>query len=332
MSFTEILGHDHVKAVLARLLSRGRLPGALLLTGPAGVGKKKLALEVARTLVCEEPSSEPSSCRRCGACGRSGKGIHPDVFVIEPSTKTAIKIDQVRDSVRDILSRPFEGRARAFIIDDAHLLTEEASNALLKSLEEPPATSHVLLVTAAPQSLLPTIRSRCQTVRVGALPPALVQGYLEEHAGLSPDDAQLRAALAAGSLGQALAFESDAYRGARDGVLKILETEPGGDVMGRLESAEWMADQEDVTLAVLALRSLVRDVAAVFIAETQGASAEVRLLNADVGERVLRVARGPLGARSVALWDAITDTQEALRGNANKALTMDVLIDAVAGA
>jgi DNA polymerase-3 subunit delta' len=334
MSFAEVLGHDHVKAVLGRLLSRGRLPGALLLTGPAGVGKKKLALEVARALVCEQPplGEEPQACGRCGACGRSGKGIHPDVFVILPATKNAIKIDQVRDSVREILSRPFEGRARAFVIDDAHLLTEEASNALLKSLEEPPATSHVLLVTGAPQSLLPTIRSRCQTVRVGALPPALVQRYLEETVGLSADDAHLRAVLAGGSLGQALAFESDAYRGARDGVLRLLETVPGGDMMARLESSDWLAEQEDVTLAVLALRSLVRDVAAVSIAEQRGTSADERLLNADVAERVLRLARGPLGARGVALWDAISDTQEALRGNANKPLTMDVLVDAVAGA
>src|SRR6185295_17465602 len=108
-----------------------------------------------------------------------------------------------------------EGRARAFVVDDAHLMTEEASNALLKSLEEPPPTSHVMLVTASPQALLPTIRSRCQTLRIGALPAPLIEAHLRE-VGIDADDAQLRASLSGGSLAQALAFESSGYRGVRD--------------------------------------------------------------------------------------------------------------------
>ena len=193
MPFADVVGHDHVKAVLARLLERGRLPGALLLCGPSGVGKKTLALEIARGLICE--AGGVSACGRCGGCLRAGKSIHPDIFLIEPATPTAIKIDQVREASRQILSGPFEGRARVFVIDEAHLMTEEASNALLKSLEEPPATSHVMLVTGSPQALLPTIRSRCQTVRVGALPLSVIEEYLRDRAGLDPEDAHLRASL-----------------------------------------------------------------------------------------------------------------------------------------
>src|SRR5690242_20303222 len=113
MSLADIRGHEHVKAVLMRLLSRDRLPGALLLAGPSGVGKRKLAVEVARGLVCEASGAD-RPCDRCNACLRSAKGIHPDVSYVEPATANAIKIDQVRDMARDILSRPFEGRARAF--------------------------------------------------------------------------------------------------------------------------------------------------------------------------------------------------------------------------
>jgi DNA polymerase-3 subunit delta' len=324
-----VLGHDHVKAVLARLLERGRLPGALLLTGPAGVGKRKLAMAVGASLVCETARPETGTieaCGRCGACLRSAKGMHADLFLIEPATATSIKIDQVRDAVREILSRPFEGRARAFVIDEAHLLTEEASNALLKALEEPPATSHVLLVTAAPDALLPTIRSRCQTLRLGALPAALIERYLCEHGGLEPADAHLRASLCGGSLGAALAFESDAYRGVRDGVLGLMEKLPGSGAVQRLEGAEWLEELEAPALALSALRSLLRDVAAL----ASGVPAE-NLLNADVAGRLAGVARGPLGARAIALSDAAGEAQEALRGNANKALTMDVLVDALAG-
>jgi DNA polymerase-3 subunit delta' len=325
MPFADVLGHDHVKTVLARLIERSRLPGALLLAGPSGVGKKKLALEVACALVCESPSAA-GACARCHACLRSARGIHPDVFLIEPATANAMKIDQVRDAVRDILSRPFEGRARAFVLDEAHLLTEEASNALLKSLEEPPPTSHVLLVTASPQTLLPTIRSRCQILRVGALPPTVIEGYLCERAGLPPEEARLRASLAGGSLGQALAFESEAYRSVREGVLRLLERVPAGDPLARLDSAQWMEEQESLDLALLAMRSLLRDTAVAVSAD-----AGARLLNQDLAPRIETLARGPLGARALAAWEATAEAQEALRGNANKALTMDVLMDAVAG-
>lgn len=324
MALTDVLGHDHVKAVLARLLERGRLPGALLLAGPAGVGKKKLAIEIARALVCESSSVRP--CDRCHACLRSAKGIHPDVFRVDPATATAIKIDQVRDLTREILSRPYEGRARAFVIDDAHLMTEEAANALLKSLEEPPPTSHVLLVTASPQALLPTIRSRCQMLRVSALPSGLIERYLVDQASVDPDDAHLRAALSGGSLGQALAFESAAYRGVRDGVLRMLEVLPGADVLRRLESAQWLEEQEEADLALRALRSLLRDVAAL-----ASGAADAPLLNADMATRLVKVASGPLGLRAVAACEATAEAEAALRGNANKALTMDVLVDAVAG-
>jgi DNA polymerase-3 subunit delta' len=324
MPFADVVGHDHVKAVLARLLARGRLPGALLLSGPAGVGKKKLALEVARVLVCETGAAE--ACGRCGGCLRAAKAIHPDVFLIEPATATAIKIDQVRDAAREILSRPFEGRARVFVIDEAHLMTEEASNALLKSLEEPAPTSHVLLVTGSPQALLPTIRSRCQTIRVGALPGPVIEEYLRVQAGLEPDDAALRASLCGGSLGQALAFEADAYRGVRDGVLGLLETLPGRGALERTESAEWLEEQADVGLALVAMRALLRDLAVV----ASGAGAD-GVLNADIADRLLALAHGPLGPRALTVAEAAAEAQEALRGNANKLLTMDVLVDVVAG-
>jgi DNA polymerase-3 subunit delta' len=324
MPFAEVLGHDHVKEVLARLLARERLPGSLLIGGPSGVGKKKLALAVARAMVCEQPQSS-EACGRCGACLRSGKGIHPDVSLIEPATPTSIKIDQVRDAVRGILSRPFEGRARVFIIDECHLMTDEASNALLKALEEPPATSHVMLVTSAPQALLPTIRSRCQMLRVGALPASLIESHLRDQSGLSATDAHLRAALCGGSLGQALAFESEAYRGLRDGVLERLETLPGSDALRRIESAEWLEQQDDHALALVALRSLLRDVAAV-----AAGGAPESLLNADVAARLVALAAGPLGTRAIVVADATAEALDALRGNANKLLTMDVLVDAVA--
>lgn len=323
MAFASVLGHDRIKALLARAVAQDRLPPAVLLAGPEGIGKKALALAAARALVCAERGGD--TCGACPPCSRALRGLHPDVMLIRPEG-SAIKIEQVRDAAREIGARPFEARARAFVIDDAHLMTEQAANSLLKSLEEPAASSHVFLVTASPQALLPTVRSRCQLLRLGPLPLALLEAHLVERAGLSGEDARLRAMLSGGSLGAALAFEPEAYRGLRDQLLAILETLGRLGPFERLEVAERLADLDDPALALTALRALLRDAAAL----RAGARPE-RLLNPDVGARIASLAQGPVGERAASLAETAAETRNALRGNANKLLSMDLLLDALVG-
>ena len=323
MADGSIVGHERVRALLARSIQAGRLPPALLLAGPEGVGKRTVALAAARALVCE--TGQGVACDQCSACSRAARGLHPDVIVVEPETAT-IKIEQVRDMAREVLALPFEGRARGFVMDDAHVMTEQASNALLKSLEEPPATSHVFLVTASPQALLPTIRSRCQTLRLGPLPAAQLESYLRDRAGLTEEEARLRAAVAGGSIGAALALDSDAYRASRSELLAALERAGASSAVERMEAAQRLSELDDPALALTTLRSLLRD--ALVLRSGAGSGS---LLNADVEPRLAALARGPLGARAVALAEAAGETREALRLNANKLLSMDVLMDALSG-
>lgn len=317
MGFPGVLGHPRAQALLTRALERGRVPPALLFVGPSGVGKRTVALAVARALLCE--TGKPFPCDRCSSCSRCLKGMHPDLFLVEALTKV-IKIDQVRDVVREIGSSPFEGRARAFVIDDAHELTEQAANALLKSLEEPAARSHVILVTSAPQALLPTVRSRCQIVRFGPLPSALVEEHLRSVAGLEAEEAALRAAAAAGSLGVALSLESQVYREVRDRLVGLLESAASSGPLQRMEMAQVLADQDDLDQALGVLRGLLRDVAAL----RAGAA---RLVNPDLAERLAGVARGRIGAHASSLAESAAEARLALEGNANKLLTMDLLLE-----
>jgi len=352
VTLARILGHDRIKRILVRALARGRFPPALLLSGPGGVGKRALALAAAELLVCQRGGGE--ACGACSACTRIARALlglpalrkaadehpdeperrnfllHPDVLLVEPrrtATRLDIRVEQVRELVRQIQGRPFEAGARVFVVDDAHAMTEQAQNALLKGLEEPPATSHIMLVSAAPQGLLPTIRSRCQTLRLGPLPASAVASYLREQAGLGPEEARLRASLAGGSLGAALAFESDAYRRLREELLGLLEGLAGGakGALDRMEAAERLEQSEDLTLALTALRSLLRDLVALRAGAAAGA-----LLNADVAHRLAGLAGGPLGERAGALAETVGQTREALREAAHKLLAMDRLLEALA--
>lgn len=350
MAFDSVLGHAGQRAILGRALAQGRVPPALLLSGREGIGKRTLAVAVGRALVCErgDGCGSCSICRRVDASlgalpewrerARGSRDdtalnhrLHPDLILVEPWTTTRdgagkakpeIKVGQVRELATETFSRPFEARARCFVVDDAHAMNPSSANSLLKSLEEPPATTHFVLVSSSPQALLPTIRSRCQTLRLPPLPASQLEAHLRDASGLSAEEARLRAGLADGSLGRALAFESGAYRRLRDLALALI-AEPG-DGLARLERAETLADaDEQLPLALVALRSLLRDVAAL-----RAGIDPARLLNLDVAARLAPLARGPLGTSAGALAERVAESLLAIQGNASKLLAMDVLVDA----
>jgi DNA polymerase-3 subunit delta' len=360
VKLADVRGHDRLRAILSRALERDRLPPALLFAGPDGVGKKLLALAVAQAALCERaPAPEP--CGECRACRKVSAALaperleelrqeadqhpdedvwrnfrlHPDLVLAEgwrltktgrPRAEPEIRVDQVRDLIVEITGTPFEARRRVFVIDDAHTMNEAAQNALLKSLEEPPPRSHVILVSAAPLGLRQTIRSRCQLLRFGPLTRGAVAAHLAERRGVSEEEARTQAALAGGSLGAALAFESESYGRMREGLVDLLERAGTLDPAARMEAAEALEQSEDPTLLLTTLRSLLRDL----LALRAGASGE-GLVHPDLADRLKPLATGPLGERAALLAERAGEARFALRGFANKLLTFDLLVDALAG-
>lgn len=360
MRLSEVRGHDRVRAVLGRALERDRLPPALLFDGPDGVGKKTLALAVAQATLCEAaPASEP--CGECRACRRVAGSIrserllefrqeadrhpdedvwrnfrlHPDLVLAEgwwltrtgrPRSEPEIRVDQVRDLVGEIAGAPFEARRRVFVIDDAHTMNDAAQNALLKSLEEPPPRSHVILVSSAASGLRPTIRSRCQRLRFGPLSRAVIGESLVRERGLGAEEAGLQAALAGGSLAAALSGEAAGELRMREELLVLLEESSGKDALARMEAAEALEQAEDPGALLTTLRSLLRDLAAL----RAGAPPEA-LLSPDLAPRLAALASGRLGERATSLAEDAGEARAALRGFASKLLTFDRLVDALAG-
>jgi DNA polymerase-3 subunit delta' len=169
VSFADLPHQPRAVAILRGALARDRLHHALLLTGPAGSGKRALALAVASALNCERAPGE--GCGACATCERIAAGVHPDVITLaREGAAQIIPIETVRTQVVAAVGLPpHEARERLFLIDEATALPPAAANALLKTLEEPPARTRFVLMTAAPDQLLPTIRSRCQRISLAAL-------------------------------------------------------------------------------------------------------------------------------------------------------------------
>ena len=228
-------GHDAVLGRLETLAERGSaseavggIPHAILFVGPAAVGKHAAARWWARCFKCESGGAcEPV----CTACKRIGAGSHPDVISLAPEAPgKSIGIEAVRDLIRLMSLRSMSAGPRFAIVRDAHRLTLEAQSALLKLLEEPPGSAVIVLVTENPAALLPTVRSRCQTLRFGAVPAAEIARILRD-AGRDEVAAQRAAALALGSVGRALTLTPETISD-RDELIRAVEALDVSDPQG----------------------------------------------------------------------------------------------------
>lgn len=239
----KIVSQERAIYRLQEILSNGRPSHAYLFSGPEGVGKKLLAFWFARALLCLSPDSDHYPCNSCRSCRKLDSGNHPDVSLVEPS-EGSLKIDQMRRLRHNANFRPFEGRYRVTVIDQAHKLTDQAANSILKLLEEPPSADIFVLVCPDPSLLLPTILSRCQVVQCVPVPRDQIERFLVEEFRLNADKAQTIVSLSEGNMKRAclLAQNQEALR-TRQEFLSFLEGLPAkhlADVLSQaLELERW---------------------------------------------------------------------------------------------
>ena len=205
MSFKEIVGHERPRAILKRAIANETLAHAYLFSGGEGIGKRMTALAVAAAVNCERPD-EDGGCGVCGACRKIAVFSHPELHIVQ-ADRTEIKIDQIRQVQADLSLRPFEGAKKVLIVDGAETMNAASANAFLKTLEEPPGDSLIILITSMPQSLPLTIRSRCQEIKFPMLPRQTLAQALARMRDVPAGDAWFLATLARGSLGRALAMD-----------------------------------------------------------------------------------------------------------------------------
>jgi DNA polymerase-3 subunit delta' len=327
MSFPAITGHQSLLTLLARAVARGALPPSVIFSGPDGIGKRMTAVALAQTLNCEQPLAWPdesgvSGCGTCAPCRRIARGVHADVLIVEPGDTGSIGVDQVREAIDRAAYRPFEGRRRVVIIDEADALVGPAQNALLKTLEEPPAASVFVLVTARPDLLLPTVRSRCQQLRFGPLAPADVSAVLMRDHDVPSADAHAAAAASDGSIGRALAGDAEDVGEARDAAARLLQTAAASnDPRRRLDGAKLLAgggNRDELARRLRAVSSLLRDLVVLFSRADHRA-----LANADLTPQLQSLLRSFDGDRALRAFSAVDRALSALERNASPKIVAD---------
>jgi DNA polymerase-3 subunit delta' len=337
--FDQLTGNERVKNLLRRMLGSGRVHGALLFSGEEGVGKKLFALEIAKALNCRVPQGV-EACGKCPTCLRISRfnfpqsedsddwkriiwTDHGDVGIVV-APKRLLLVDQMRHIEAEANFRPFEGKARVFLVDDADKLNDQSANALLKTLEEPPPTSHVILITSRPAMLLPTIRSRCQAIRFSPLTTAEIEQHLLKNKLATPAEAGLRARAGNGSIGRALEGDLESFKERRDAMLEVLTAlAVTGDHSRLLRLAEEMNDakhKDEYEFGLELLETLIRDALMVSLGIGSG-----QVINEDVLPQLQEISER-IDSRSATSWiSRIEELREQLVVNVNRKPATDAL-------
>ncbi len=313
MSFDNVVDQALAKKILKGALKKDKLAHAYLFYGEPGVGKWALGLELTKAVNCEKGDSDP--CDSCSSCIKISKFIHPDVKIIfpVPSANTSeeaqrfkaekienpytivkfsrvanIPVDHIRQMQKSLNLKPYEGKRRAVIIPDVEKLSYSAANSLLKTLEEPPPNSLLILTTCNLNALLPTVISRCQLLRFNRIPDEEIERELKRRFQLDPQSASYHARISKGSLGQAISLakgETKEIRNLGIEFLRLITKEKILDVVDFVDGAIKTYGRESIVELFEFITSLMRDV--YILMELQE---KKELINSDLSDQIDQLA------------------------------------------
>lgn len=320
MNFASLIGNERIKQSLTRAVAQGRIEQGLIFAGPRGVGKHQFALALAQAVNCEHPING-DSCGECLNCRKFAAREFTDVETITPDGQF-IKIDQTREMSREAYFKPYEGRRRVFILDEAERLKEQAANSILKTLEEPPDTSLLILLTAKPYALLQTIRSRCQVMNFAPLSYEELEAWLKANYKRPIEETRLLARLARGSIGRALEIDLGEYKEKRKTLLEIIEALAiKRDTVRLLHAAEYFGrklEKEEFERQMELLLILLEDLLYVKLGE-----GSERLTNADIAKQLAQAAETTSIEQIISWTERFEEVLRNLPRNVNRQLAME---------
>jgi DNA polymerase-3 subunit delta' len=221
-SFKDVVGHKDIINYIRSAVEKDQVSHAYILNGERGAGKKLLANLFATTLLCEKGGPDP--CNECHSCRQAESGNHPDIIRVTHEKPNSISVDDIREQVNNtIMIKPYQGPYKVYIIDHADMMTPQAQNALLKTIEEPPQYAVILLLVENAEILLPTINSRCVMLRLRYIKDVLIKKYLMENLKVPDYKADLCTAFAQGNMGHAIMLaNSEHFNEIREEAVQML--------------------------------------------------------------------------------------------------------------
>ena len=318
MSFAEVIGHSRQLAPLRAALAKARLHHAYLFAGPEGVGKRTIASALAQAVHCAEGGED--GCGRCVQCERIKNGNHPDVrFVGKLEGKKEITIQQIREIEHELRYRSFGGKRKIVVVDPAGAMNVASQNALLKTLEEPPENSLLILITPNAGELLPTLRSRCLRLSFSPLSRAEIVGFLMKVSGLNADAAQVIAAMSMGSIGAALSQRNEEWMEKRRSWSALLGQLGRGDYQAAIAGAESLAGDREETLEFFRwAESWCRDLLVHGVTQERE-----QVINVDLLSSLEQQAPRFGGERAIRLLDEIARATAAIQRNLNRRMIVE---------
>lgn len=326
MVFDDIVGQSNVIKNIKNALTNGRIAHAYLFCGPDGVGKSIAASTLAGALNCRNRGTDP--CGVCPSCIRARDGNHPDIIHVRArkhakSEKLSISVDDIRDVQMDMQKKPYEEGIKVYIIHDAEKITEQAENALLKILEEPPSYIVIILLTNKQYSLLGTILSRCQIIKFSRAPEKEIENYLIAKMGTSKDQARYIAAFSDGIVKKALEFLNDEdFKKNRDKIVEMSKELYQKDKINILSYVDYFIGNKDRIDSVLdMMMSWFRDI--MIFKECKDSK---YLINLDKADIIASESSKFTYSSLYKIIKIIKETADKIKSNVNFQLSIEIML------
>ncbi len=320
-SFQDVVGHKDIIQYIQQAVVTGNISHAYILNGERGSGKKMLANLFAQTLLCEQGGKDP--CNQCHSCLQAQSGNHPDIIHVTHEKPGSISVEEIRTQVVSTVEiRPYESAYKVYIIPQADQMTVQAQNALLKTLEEPPAYVVLLLLTENADQLLPTVTSRCVMLKLRNIKDTLIQKYLTESLQVPEDRADLCTAFAQGNLGRAMMLaQSDSFDEIRKEAVYLLTHVDEMEMEDIVEAVSSVTQYKlEVTDYLDILMIWYRDV--LYYKATKDLS---RVLFKDQISYIEERSRKSSYEGIELILESLTKAKDRLKANVNFELTMELL-------
>ena len=326
MKFQDIIGQEHMTGHLQNAIRMGKVSHAYIIQGEAGAGKKLLADVFATTLQCEEGGIEP--CGHCQSCKQAVSGNHPDIRRVTHE-KASISVDDIRLQLNnDILVKPYSRPYKVYIIDEAEKMTEQAQNAMLKTIEEPPEYAVIILLTVNAKLLLPTILSRCILLNVRPVARGQIKRLLTEHYGIASFMAEVAADFADGVPGKAIAYaQSGEFVDLKDEVIRMLrrlDSMPAEEMYKKVK--EWAGRKAELPDILSLINLWYRDV--LVMKSTVGSG---RLIFREEEKDLSARAQAMSFARIEECIQAVETTRQRMNANVNAEVSLEMLLYTMKG-